>query len=205
MSILKSQNSGSDVSSSDSSKKNKAEGKVAKNGVSVPAGVEISFNKLSKILLISTNKLKRELELKKCSDILIKDNVVYVLSKEKSIAGTYTSLIKNELIGIISPFKKKLNLVGVGLKAQLKNQGTHKLITFSLGYSHSVDYIVPDEIDVDISSGSQLVEIVISGVSKQEVGQVAANIKKLKPYEPYKGKGFHLEGEQLETKEGKKS
>ena len=118
-------------------------------------------------------------------------------SHSRAMSGTARALIANMVHGVSVGFEKKLSLVGVGYKAQAKN----KVLNLSLGFSHPVDYQIPE--GIEISTPSQT-EVVITGIDKQKVGQVAAELRSIRPPEPYKGKGVRYKGEQITLKETKK-
>jgi len=107
------------------------------------------------------------------------------------------SLLNNMVIGVSDGFEKKLSLVGVGYRAQVKG----KVLDLSLGFSHPVEYAIPEGITVQTPSAT---EIVVSGSDKQKVGQVAAEIRSYRPPEPYKGKGVRYTDERVIRKEAKK-
>ncbi len=113
------------------------------------------------------------------------------------MAGTMRSLLNNLIVGVSKGFEKKLELVGVGYRAQAKG----KSLNLSLGFSHPVDYLVPEGITIETPSQT---EIVIKGYDKQRVGQVAAEIRAFRPPEPYKGKGVKYSDERIIRKEAKK-
>ena len=115
----------------------------------------------------------------------------------KAAAGTYRSLINNMIIGVSEGYEKKLKLVGVGYRASIQG----KKVNLTLGFSHPVVYKIPDEIEIQTPSKT---EITIKGIDKQKVGQVAAEIRSLRPPEPYKGKGVRYQGEHISLKEAKK-
>lgn len=112
-------------------------------------------------------------------------------------AGTARALIANMVHGVNQGFEKKLELVGVGYRAQAKG----KTLNLSLGFSHPVDFEVPEGITIETPSQTQ---VVVSGIDKQRVGQVAANIRAFRPPEPYKGKGVKYADERIIRKEAKK-
>lgn len=112
-------------------------------------------------------------------------------------AGTTRALLNNMLVGCTEGFQKKLALTGVGYRAQAKG----KVLNLSLGFSHPVDYAVPEGITIETPSQT---EIVVSGIDKQKVGQVAAEIRAYRPPEPYKGKGVRYADEYVVRKEAKK-
>ena len=114
-----------------------------------------------------------------------------------AMAGTMRSLINNMVIGASKGFQKKLQLVGVGYRAQVKG----KVLDLSLGFSHPVEYPIPEGITIETPSQT---EIVVSGSDKQQVGQVAAEIRRYRPPEPYKGKGVRYADEYVLRKEAKK-
>ena len=111
--------------------------------------------------------------------------------------GLQRTLISNGIIGVSKGYSKKLEINGVGYRAQMKGSN----IQLSLGFSHDVNYETPDGIKIETPSQT---EIIISGIDKQKVGQVAAEIRAFKPPEPYKGKGVKYEDEYIFRKEGKK-
>jgi large subunit ribosomal protein L6 len=113
------------------------------------------------------------------------------------MAGTTRALLSNMVTGVSAGFERKLTLVGVGYRAQAK--GT--VLNLSLGYSHPIDYPVPDGIEIETPAAT---EIVVRGADKQRVGQVAAEIRGFRPPEPYKGKGVRYADEQVMRKEAKK-
>ena len=130
------------------------------------------------------------------------DTTVRVAPRSRSgfataIAGTTRSLINNMVVGVTNGFEKKLELVGVGYRAQAQG----KKINLSLGFSHPVVHEVPEGITVETPSQN---EIVVKGIDRQVVGQVAAEIRSYRPPEPYKGKGVRYAGERIVMKEAKK-
>ncbi len=119
------------------------------------------------------------------------DNKLY-----RSLHGLYRALVNNMIIGVTTGFERKLEIVGVGYRAEMK--GRH--LQLSVGYSHPILFKVPDEIEITVPTPTN---IVIRGISKQVVGQVAAKIRSFRPPEPYKGKGIKYEGEYVRRKAGK--
>ena len=114
-----------------------------------------------------------------------------------ALAGTTRALVKNMVTGVSEGFTKKLTLIGVGYRAQAKG----KVLNLALGYSHPIDYEVPEGITVETPSQT---EVVVSGIDKQQVGQTAAEIRAFRPPEPYKGKGVRYADENVVRKEAKK-
>ena len=114
-----------------------------------------------------------------------------------ALTATTRSLVNNMIVGVTSGFEKKLELQGVGYRAQAQG----KKLSLQLGFSHRIEYQLPDGIDVTTPSQT---EILVSGTDKQLVGQVAAEIRSFRPPEPYKGKGVRYADERVRRKEAKK-
>ena len=117
--------------------------------------------------------------------------------RHKSLHGLYRSLINNMVIGVSEGYKKDLELVGVGYKASIKGNA----VALALGFSHPVEHALPAGVTAECPSAT---EIILRGVDKQLVGQVAADIRSYRAPEPYKGKGVRYANEQVRTKEAKK-
>ena len=115
-----------------------------------------------------------------------------------ALSGTTRALLNNMVTGVSVGFTRKLEIVGVGYRAQVQGQK----LNLSLGYSHPVEYAIPEGITVETPSQT---EILVKGIDKQQVGQVAANIRAYRKPEPYKGKGVRYGGEVIVKKEAKKS
>lgn len=174
--------------------------RVAKQPIDVPKGVEISINGQS----VSAKGPKGQEAIEVHESVLPAMNegtlgVSPVQSDQKSVAmaGTMRSLLNNLVIGVSAGFEKKLELRGVGYRAQA--QGSD--LNLTLGFSHPVVHKVPDGVKVETPSQT---EVVVSGTNKQIVGQVAADIRSYRPPEPYKGKGVRYVGEYVAMKEAKK-
>lgn len=135
--------------------------------------------------------------------VSVENDLLSVSTKEESIeagalSGTTRSLLQNMVIGVTDGFEKKLDIVGVGYRAQVQG----KKLNLSLGFSHPVVYEIPEEIEINTPSQT---EIVIKGIDKQKVGQVAANIRAYREPEPYKGKGVRYSDEVIVKKEAKRA
>jgi large subunit ribosomal protein L6 len=113
------------------------------------------------------------------------------------MAGTMRALINNMVKGVAEGYSRKLELVGVGYRAAVQG----KVLNLTLGFSHAVNFPIPDGISMECPSQT---EIVIKGIDVQKLGQVCAKIRAIRPPEPYKGKGVRFAGEQITLKEGKK-
>ena len=172
--------------------------RMYKNPVTVPPGVRISFDGLT--VHAKGPAGENEMRLHEDIECLFEADSIQVKQVDghlAMLAGTMRSLLQNLVSGVRNKFFKKLNLVGVGYKAQLEGSR----LELNLGYSHPIYYDVPPSVHLEIPGQK---EIVISGVDKQKVGQVAADIRKFRPPEPYRGKGVHVEGEVLIRKEVRK-
>ena len=174
--------------------------RVAKKPVSVPAAVEITEN--GQQLSVKGPKGTLEHCVHELVEITQEEGELKFRARDEStaanaLAGTTRSLVKNLVVGVTDGFEKKLELVGVGYRAQAKG----KVLNLSLGFSHPVDYELPE--GVTAATPSQT-EIVINGNDKQQVGQVAAEIRAFRPPEPYKGKGVRYADEVVVRKEAKK-
>ena len=171
--------------------------KVASKPVELSS--DIKFNVTNNIIHIEGPKGK--LEFIKPDDITIvqTDNLLNVSTKSESTAmsGTTRALISNMVTGVSKGWEKKLLLVGVGYRAKADKLKLELVV----GYSHPVNFEIPEGITIDTPSQT---EIVISGIDKQKVGQVAADIRSVRPPEPYKGKGIKYADEQIVKKEAKK-
>jgi large subunit ribosomal protein L6 len=174
--------------------------RVAKAPVELPQGVEFSLSGRTASIKGSKGQLSMELN----SEVELKqeDNSLNVSPRSGSrfstaIAGTTRALLANMVQGVNEGFEKKLELVGVGYRAQA--QGNK--LNLTLGFSHPVVYDVPEGISIETPSQT---EVVIKGTDKQRVGQVAAEIRRFRPPEPYKGKGVRYSDERVVIKEAKK-
>lgn len=173
--------------------------RVAKNPIKVPAGVEVKIN--ANLINVKGSKGTLERTIHPYVTIAQNDGVLKFTSEKLDFgmaqAGTMRALVNNMITGVASGFKKELQLIGVGYRAQM--QGTHLKLT--LGFSHEVNHPVPKGITIETPSQT---DIIVSGVDRQLVGQVAADIRSYRPPEPYKGKGIRYKDEVIVKKEGKK-
>ena len=174
--------------------------RVAKAPVELPQGVE--FKQDGNVVTIKGSKGELSLELNTEVDLKQEDNVIQLAPRSGSrfstaIAGTMRALLANMVQGVSEGFERKLELVGVGYRAQA--QGNK--LNLSLGFSHPVVYDVPEGVTVETPSQT---EIVVRGSDKQKVGQAAAEIRAYRPPEPYKGKGVRYSDERVQLKEAKK-
>ena len=174
--------------------------RIAKVPIELPQGVE--FKHEGNVVTLKGSKGTLSLELNNEVELKQDDNNLQVAPRSGSrfsaaVAGTTRALIANMVTGVTAGFERKLELVGVGYRAQA--QGGK--LNLTLGFSHPVVHQVPDGVTVETPSQTQ---IVVKGADKQQVGQVAAEIRGYRPPEPYKGKGVRYVGERIVLKEAKK-
>ncbi|MGI9271026.1 MAG: 50S ribosomal protein L6 [Woeseiaceae bacterium] len=174
--------------------------RIAKEPVQLPSGVE--FQQSGNVVTIKGSKGALSMELNTEVQLGQDDGVLQVSPRSGSkfaiaMSGTTRALLANMVTGVVDGFERKLELVGVGYRAQA--QGNK--LNLTLGFSHPVVYEVPDGISIETPSQT---EVVIKGTDKQKVGQVAAEIRRFRPPEPYKGKGVRYADERVVLKEAKK-
>lgn len=173
--------------------------RIGKKPVTVPAGVTVTINGTE----VKVKGPKGELD-RTFSDLVTisqEGEEIHVARNDESTEsnaqqGLTRTLIHNMVVGVSEGFEKKLELTGVGYRAQLKGKG----LELSLGYSHPVIYDAPENISFEVPDNTH---ITVKGISKEQVGQVAAEVRAKRPPEPYKGKGIHYEGEHIRRKLGK--
>ncbi len=122
--------------------------------------------------------------------------------KDKALHGLNRALLQNAVLGVTDGFKREIDLVGIGFKAEVKG----KNVVFSVGFSHQVTFPMPDGIKVDVkpdAKAKDITHVIVTGVDKQKVGQTATEIRGIRPPDPYKLKGFRFVGEILKKKAGK--
>ncbi len=178
--------------------------RIGKNPISIPSGVTIDVSKGN---LVTVKGPKGELSQQVNPDlgVAVADGEVQVTrptdsKRHRSFHGLYRSLIANMVEGVVNGYTLELEVVGVGYRAE--NNGN--LLIMTLGYSHPIYFMVPDEVTVETISAKGKAPIVkLFSTDKQLVGQIAAKIRALRKPEPYKGKGIKFVGEQLRRKAGK--
>jgi len=172
--------------------------RIAKKPISVPSGTDVTIAGQS----VSVKGPKGNLVMNLHDSVSIaQDGTVLTLSPSidsaMAMTGTMRSLVSNMVTGVNEGFQKKLQLIGVGYRAQAQGNS----LNLSLGFSHPVVYAVPEGISIETPSQT---EILVSGADKQKVGQVSAEIRAYRPPEPYKGKGVRYADEYVVRKEAKK-
>ena len=175
--------------------------RVAKNPINVPDNVELNI--VDNIVKVKGSKGELEFNLSSSVSIENTENVLTVKYNEDdqqsvALAGTTRSIVNNMIIGVSEGFEKKLELIGVGYRAKASG----KLLELTLGFSHPIKYQIPEEVEVETPSQT---EVVLKSHDKQILGQAASEIRAFRPPEPYKGKGVRYADEQVKRKEAKKA
>ena len=174
--------------------------RVAKKPVQIPAGVQVTVD--GDLLKVKGFKATLEMTLHSNVQVSVDGDVAQVSVREESgkavaLAGTTRSILANMVEGVAKGFERKLELRGVGYRAQAQG----KVLNLTLGFSHPVNYAVPEGVTIETPSQT---EVVVKGADKQQVGQVAAEIRRFRPPEPYKGKGVRYANERVLMREAKK-
>ena len=172
--------------------------RVAKNPIPIPSGVEVTID----VGTVTAKGPKGEQYLKLHPDIVLQQNDNFLQIDHdgdgtSAIAGTMRALVNNLVVGVADGFERKLTIIGVGYRAQ--SQG--KTLNMTLGFSHPIKYDIPEGVSIETPSQT---EIVVRGIDKQLVGQTAAEIRRFRPPEPYKGKGVRYHDEYVMRKQAKK-
>lgn len=173
--------------------------RIGRIPVEIPAGVKISQD--HSIIKVEGPKGKLSMEVPKGIDVVLSEKTMEVKRpsdgrRERSYHGLVRTLVANMVKGVSSGFEKGLEISGVGYRAEVSSN----ILKLTIGFSAPVQYSIPDGITVKVD---RLVNIAVSGIDKQLVGRVAAEIRSLKKPEPYKGKGIKYAGEQIRRKVGK--
>jgi large subunit ribosomal protein L6 len=175
--------------------------RIGRAPIPVPSGVEVTIEPE----LVSVNGPKGALSERIPRDITVaRDEDQLVVTRptdrgeHRALHGLVRTLVANMVIGVTDGYEKRLEIQGVGYRAQLKGRD----LELAIGYSHPVSVIAPQGIEFDVPAPTR---VVVRGISKQQVGEIAAYIRKQRPPEPYKGKGIRYEGEVVARKVGKRA
>ena len=174
--------------------------RVANSPVSEPKGVDVTIS--GRELNVKGTMGNLSMTLHQLVEISQEDDQIKFQASEgtkksRALAGTFRSLVNNMVIGVSNGFQKELELQGVGYRAQAQG----KKLNLTLGFSHPVVYEIPEGIEIETPSQTQ---VIVKGIDKQLVGQVSAEIRAFRPPEPYKGKGVRYLNEYVKRKEAKK-
>jgi len=175
--------------------------RIANNPVTIPSGVDVNI--VGSLITIKGGKGELSHDVHPLVKVEQEDSVIKTTVNNNSktanaLSGTTRALIQNIVTGVTEGFERKLEIVGVGYRAAVSG----KVLNLTLGFSHPVAFSIPEGISIETPSQT---EVVIKGIDKQQVGQVAANIRAFRPPEPYKGKGVRYSDERIVRKEAKKS
>jgi large subunit ribosomal protein L6 len=173
--------------------------RIGRLPVTVPKGVDVTIS--GRQVTVKGPKGELSMQLAEPIEIAQNDGVITVTrpndeGKVRALHGLSRTLVANMVTGVTEGYSKTLEIVGVGYRVQAKGNG----VEFSLGYSHPVPVTPPDGVTLRVETPTR---IVVEGIDKQQVGEVAANIRKLRKPDPYKGKGVRYAGEQVRRKVGK--
>jgi large subunit ribosomal protein L6 len=173
--------------------------RIGKKPIALPQGVKVQVE--GNVVAVQGPKGKVETHLPAGVKLEQKDGQVLAVREDDSKAavhGLVRALVQNAVQGVTQGWTRDLEIVGIGYRAELKGKNT---VVFSLGYSHPIEFPLPSGIDVAVDA--KQVKLTVSGVDRQKVGQVAADMRSLRPPDPYKNKGVRYAGERLKKKVGK--
>ena len=175
--------------------------RIGNRHLAIPEGVTVEVN--GNVVTVKGSKGELSLTTSDLVTVEVKEGTVVVTRKNETIParqmhGTTNANIRNMMIGVSEGYSKALEIIGVGYRFALKG---NKLV-INAGYSHPVEIEVPSDLKLDVQGNNQ---VTVSGISKERVGEFAANIRKVRKPEPYKGKGIRYVGEHIRRKEGKKA
>jgi len=175
--------------------------RIGKMPVQIPKGVDINID--DRVIRIKGPKGLLTVDLLPGVDVAVDDgNVILTRSNDEASTRSYHGLIRallaNAATGVSEGWTKELEIVGIGYRAQKKDQS----VVFNLGHSHPIDFGIPEGIEIDVDAKAN--RVTVKGIDRQQVGQIAAEIRALRPPEPYKGKGVRYVDEKVRTKAGKR-
>ena len=175
--------------------------RIANNPVNIPSGVDVNI--VDNLITVKGGKGELSHNIHPLVKVEQEDGVLKTTVNDnsksaKALSGTTRALIQNIVTGVSEGFERKLEIVGVGYRAAVSG----KVLNLSLGFSHPVEFAIPEGITIETPSQT---EILVKGFDKQQVGQIAANIRAYRPPEPYKGKGVRYADERIIRKEAKKA
>jgi large subunit ribosomal protein L6 len=179
--------------------------RVGKKPITIPKGVDVQI--AGSIVTVKGPKGSVVTPILAGVSVEKKDGLLNLVrggeeKKDKALHGLNRALLQNAVLGVTDGFKREIDLVGIGFKAEVKG----KNVVFSVGFSHVVTFPMPDGIKVDVAPDAKakdITHVIVTGVDKQKVGQTATEIRGIRPPDPYKLKGFRFVGEVLKKKAGK--
>src|SRR5438105_8756426 len=173
--------------------------RIGKKPIEIPKGVTVKIE--GNTVLVQGPKGKLDTPLPAGIKVEQKDGHILAIRENDSqsaVHGLARALVNNAVEGVTKGWTRDLEIVGIGYRAELKGKGT---VVFSLGYSHPIEYPLPSGVDVTVDP--KQTKLTVSGIDRQKVGQVAAEMRSLRPPDPYKNKGVRYAGEKLKKKVGK--
>src|SRR5512140_2833547 len=173
--------------------------RIGKKPIPIPKGVTVKIE--GNTVAVQGPKGKLDTELPNGITIQQKDGIIVAVRENDSQAalhGLARALMNNAVEGVTKGWTRELEIVGIGYRAEMKGKGT---VVFTLGYSHPIEFPLPSGIDVAVDP--KQTRLTISGIDRQKVGQIAADMRSLRPPDPYKNKGVRYAGERLKKKVGK--
>lgn len=179
--------------------------RIGKKPISIPKGVEVQVDGMT--VRVKGPKGAMVAPVLAGMKVATKDGRLEIArpsdeKNDKALHGLNRALLANAVLGVTEGYKREIDLVGIGYKAEVKG----KAVVFTVGYSHPVNFPMPEGIKIDVAPDAKakdVTHIVVTGVDKQKVGQTATEIRNIKPPDPYKLKGFRFVGEVLKKKAGK--
>lgn len=173
--------------------------RIGKLPITVPKDVKVAFS--DAVVTVEGPKGKLTQDVQPQIDVKVAEDEVLVgrkdeSKKSRSFHGLYRNLINNMIIGVSQGFSKTLIITGVGYRAEVNG----KSLFLNLGYSNQIEFMINDDVTISCDGPNK---VIVSGIDKQKVGQASAEIRSLRPPEPYKGKGVKYEGEYIQRKIGK--
>jgi len=179
--------------------------RIGKLPIPIPAGVSISVDEKSNVVTVKGPKGELKQAVDQDLEVSMEDGSLTIKrpteqKRHKALHGLYRSLINNMVVGVVDGYKKELELVGVGYRAN----NTGQLLEMTLGYSHPIMFAIPSEIKLStVTEKGSNPKVILEGIDKQLIGQIAAKIRAFRKPEPYKGKGVRFVGEEIRRKQGK--
>jgi len=174
--------------------------RIGKQPIAVPKGVDISIT--DDLVTVKGPKGQLQVKLLPGVSAAVADGFLNITRanderETRSFHGLVRALLANATTGVTKGWSRQLEIVGIGYRAQSKG----KSVVFNIGYSHPIDFAVPSGIEIDVDGKTN--KVTVKGIDRQQVGQIAAEIRGLRPPEPYKGKGIRYSDERVRTKAGK--
>jgi large subunit ribosomal protein L6 len=174
--------------------------RIGKQPIPLPKGVDVSIS--GEVATVKGPKGQLQVNILPGISAAVEDGNLNVSRADdqpqtRSFHGLVRALLANATTGVSDGWSKQLEIVGIGYRAESKG----KSVIFNVGYSHPIDFAVPDGIEIDVDAKANL--LTVKGIDRQQVGQIAAEIRGLRPPEPYKGKGIRYADERVRTKAGK--